>query len=72
LRSEGQRHFAGLRPRLRDGAFEARAIVFDGADDYHARINDPCCASMKTSSSLRAGPMGWPGSAEVVNMQPTR
>ncbi|MBL8276530.1 MAG: dihydroxy-acid dehydratase family protein [Pelomonas sp.] len=57
---------------LQDGAFEARAIVFDGADDYHARINDPalgidehCILVMRG-----AGPIGWPGSAEVVNMQP--
>jgi xylonate dehydratase len=52
--------------------FEARAIVFDGADDYHARIDDPaldidehCILVMRG-----AGPIGWPGSAEVVNMQP--
>ena len=57
---------------LRDGVFEARAIVFDGANDYHARINDPtlgidedCILVMRG-----AGPVGWPGSAEVVNMQP--
>jgi len=56
-----------------EGAFEARAIVFDGADDYHHRINDPtlnidenCILVMRG-----AGPIGWPGSAEVVNMQPS-
>jgi xylonate dehydratase len=55
-----------------EGVFEARAVVFDGADDYHARINDPtleidegCILVMRGS-----GPIGWPGSAEVVNMQP--
>jgi len=55
-----------------EGVFEARAIVFDGADDYHQRINDPslqidegCILVMRG-----AGPIGWPGSAEVVNMQP--
>jgi dihydroxyacid dehydratase/phosphogluconate dehydratase len=55
-----------------EGIFEARAVVFDGADDYHARINDPaldidegCVLVMRG-----AGPVGWPGSAEVVNMQP--
>jgi xylonate dehydratase len=54
------------------GVFEARAIVFDGADDYHQRINDPAldidehCILVIRSS----GPIGWPGSAEVVNMQP--
>ncbi|HEV6968598.1 IlvD/Edd family dehydratase [Roseateles sp.] len=64
---------AAFRERyLKDGAFEARAIVFDGAEDYHARINDPalgidegCILVMRG-----AGPVGWPGSAEVVNMQP--
>jgi dihydroxyacid dehydratase/phosphogluconate dehydratase len=56
----------------REGVFEARAIVFDGSDDYHHRINDPaldiderCILVMRG-----AGPIGWPGSAEVVNMQP--
>jgi dihydroxy-acid dehydratase len=55
-----------------EGVFEARAVVFDGADDYHHRINDPaldidedCILVMRG-----AGPIGWPGSAEVVNMQP--
>jgi dihydroxy-acid dehydratase len=54
------------------GLFEARAIVFDGSDDYHHRINDPslgidedCILVIRGS-----GPLGWPGSAEVVNMQP--
>ncbi|GAA0746986.1 dihydroxy-acid dehydratase family protein [Ideonella azotifigens] len=55
-----------------EGVFEARAVVFEGAEDYHARINDPgldideaCILVMRG-----AGPIGWPGSAEVVNMQP--
>jgi len=55
-----------------EGVFEARAIVFDGSDDYHHRINDPalaidenCILVMRSS-----GILGWPGSAEVVNMQP--
>ena len=55
-----------------EGVFEARAVVFEGADDYHHRINDPaldidenCILVMRG-----AGPIGWPGSAEVVNMQP--
>jgi dihydroxy-acid dehydratase len=56
----------------REGIFEARAIVFDGSDDYHHRINDP---SLKIDEDCilvirSAGPVGWPGSAEVVNMQP--
>jgi dihydroxy-acid dehydratase len=55
-----------------EGVFEARAIVFDGGEDYHRRINDPalaidadCILVMRS-----AGVVGWPGSAEVVNMQP--
>ncbi|WP_298331247.1 IlvD/Edd family dehydratase [Asticcacaulis sp.] len=56
----------------REGVFEGRAIVFDGSTDYHERINDPalnidehCILVIRGS-----GPVGWPGSAEVVNMQP--
>ena len=52
--------------------FEARAIVFDGSDDYHHRINDPALdIDEKCILVIRgSGPLGWPGSAEVVNMQP--
>jgi dihydroxy-acid dehydratase len=53
-------------------AFEGRAIVFDGPEDYHARIDDPkleiderCILFIRG-----AGPIGYPGGAEVVNMQP--
>ncbi|WCT73094.1 dihydroxy-acid dehydratase family protein [Sphingomonas naphthae] len=55
-----------------EGVFEARAIVFDGADDYHHRINDPALAIDADCLLVMrgAGPIGWPGSAEVVNMQP--
>ncbi len=55
-----------------EGVFEARAIVFDGAEDYHARINDPSLAIDEDCILVMrgAGPLGWPGSAEVVNMQP--
>jgi dihydroxy-acid dehydratase len=54
------------------GAFEARAIVFDGSEDYHARLNDPALRIDENSILVirQAGPVGWPGSAEVVNMQP--
>jgi dihydroxy-acid dehydratase len=53
-------------------AFEGRAVVFDGPEDYHRRIDD---AALKidehTILFMRgAGPIGYPGSAEVVNMQP--
>jgi dihydroxy-acid dehydratase len=53
-------------------AFEGRAIVFDGPEDYHARIDDPrleidenCVLVIRYT-----GTIGYPGSAEVVNMQP--
>jgi dihydroxy-acid dehydratase len=56
----------------REGVFEARAVVFEGSDDYHHRINDPALGvDERTILVIRgAGPLGWPGSAEVVNMQP--
>ncbi|ARU16014.1 dihydroxy-acid dehydratase [Croceicoccus marinus] len=55
-----------------ENIFEARAVVFDGSDDYHHRINDP---SLQIDDSCilvirGSGVIGWPGSAEVVNMQP--
>jgi xylonate dehydratase len=52
--------------------FEARAVVFDGSDDYHHRINDPALDIDEGCILVirGAGPIGWPGSAEVVNMQP--
>src|SRR5690606_37259421 len=55
-----------------EGVFEARAIVFDGSDDYHDRINDPSLAINQDCILVirGAGVIGWPGSAEVVNMQP--
>lgn len=52
--------------------FDGRAIVFDGPEDYHHRIDDPdleidddCMLFIRG-----AGPLGYPGAAEVVNMQP--
>jgi len=53
-------------------AFEGRAVVFDGPEDYHRRIDDPALAiDENTILFMRgAGPIGYPGSAEVVNMQP--
>jgi dihydroxy-acid dehydratase len=55
-----------------ENVFEGRAIVFDGSEDYHARINDPSLAiDERCIQVIRgAGVLGWPGSAEVVNMQP--
>jgi dihydroxy-acid dehydratase len=56
----------------REGVFEATAVVFDGSDDYHHRINDPALGVDERSILVirGSGPIGWPGSAEVVNMQP--
>jgi dihydroxy-acid dehydratase len=55
-----------------EGVFEGKAVVFDGSEDYHARINDPSLnIDERTILVIRgAGPLGWPGAAEVVNMQP--
>lgn len=61
-----------LSDRADPNAFVARAIVFEGPEDYSARINDPaldidenCILVMRN-----VGPVGFPGAAEVVNMQP--
>ena len=55
-----------------ENVFEGRAVVFEGSDDYHERINDPGLNIDEHSILVirGAGPIGWPGSAEVVNMQP--
>jgi dihydroxyacid dehydratase/phosphogluconate dehydratase len=55
-----------------DNTFEGRVVVFDGSTDYHDRINDPALGiDERTILVIRgSGPLGWPGSAEVVNMQP--
>ncbi len=52
-------------------AFEGRAVVFDGPEDYHARIDDPSLEiDEHTLLFMRgAGPIGYPGAAEVVNMR---
>jgi dihydroxy-acid dehydratase len=53
-------------------AFEGRAIVFDGPEDYHKRIDDPSLEIDETCLLFMrgAGPVGYPGGAEVVNMRP--
>jgi dihydroxy-acid dehydratase len=53
-------------------AFEGRAVVFEGPEDYHHRIDDPSLEiDANTMLFIRGvGPIGYPGSAEVVNMQP--
>ncbi|WP_130904661.1 IlvD/Edd family dehydratase [Pseudomonas sp. Sample_22] len=55
-----------------ENSFEARAIVFEGPEDYHARIDDPALdIDERCILVIRgAGTVGYPGSAEVVNMAP--
>ena len=61
-----------LSDREDPNAFEGTAVVFDGPEDYHARIDDPSLMiDERTLLVIRgAGPIGYPGSAEVVNMRP--
>ena len=56
----------------RPGVFEGKAVVFEGPEDYHARIEDPDLGVEEQSVLVirNCGPVGYPGSAEVVNMQP--
>jgi dihydroxy-acid dehydratase len=53
-------------------AFEGRAVVFDGPEDYHKRIDDPSLGIDETTLLFMrgTGPIGYPGAAEVVNMRP--
>src|SRR4051812_11345614 len=59
------------RPGDKD-AFEGTAIVFEGPEDYHHRINDPSLPIDENSILFirNTGPVGYPGAAEVVNMLP--
>ena len=52
-------------------AFEGEAVVFDGPEDYHHRIDDPAVGITERSVLFMrgAGPIGYPGAAEVVNMR---
>lgn len=56
----------------REGIHEARAVVFEGPEDYHDRINDPSLGIDENCILFirNVGCVGYPGSAEVVNMQP--
>jgi len=56
----------------KENVFTGKAIVFDGPEEYHATLNDPDRGiDERTVLFIRgAGPLGYPGSAEVVNMQP--
>ncbi|PZX18799.1 dihydroxy-acid dehydratase [Palleronia aestuarii] len=61
-----------LSEKGKEGTFEARAVVFDGPEDYHDRINEVALeVDERTILFIRGvGCVGYPGSAEVVNMQP--
>ena len=66
---------AGFRARYFSNAkeaFEGRVAVFDGPEDFHARIDDPTLGLTDDSVLVMrgAGPKGYPGGAEVVNMRP--
>jgi dihydroxy-acid dehydratase len=56
----------------RPNVFEGKAVVFEGPEDYHARIEDPSLQIEEQSVLVirNCGPIGYPGGAEVVNMQP--
>ena len=55
-----------------EGVFRAKAVVFEGPEDYHERLNNPELEiDDRTILFIRGvGCVGYPGSAEVVNMQP--
>jgi dihydroxyacid dehydratase/phosphogluconate dehydratase len=55
-----------------DECFTARAVVFDGPEDYRKNIEDPALGITEHSILVvrNSGPVGYPGSAEVVNMTP--
>ncbi|MEO0680908.1 MAG: IlvD/Edd family dehydratase [Pseudomonadota bacterium] len=55
-----------------EGVMEAKAVVFEGPEDYHDRVDDPSLGiDENTMMFIRyVGPIGYPGAAEVVNMQP--
>ncbi len=55
-----------------ENVIEGRVVVFDSAEDYHHRINDPALGIDEHSILVmrNAGPVAWPGAAEVVNVQP--
>lgn len=55
-----------------ENVIEGRVVVFDSAEDYHQRINDPALGIDEHSILVmrNAGPVAWPGAAEVVNVQP--
>ena len=71
---EVQRDLAGVPAPVpgRRPCYEGTAVVFDGPEDYHARIDEPDLGVDEHSLLVMrgTGPLGYPGSAEVVNMRP--
>ncbi len=65
-------HDRFLQDEGREGIHEGRAVVFEGPEDYHDRINDPELGIDEHAILFirGVGCIGYPGSAEVVNMQP--
>ncbi|HYZ64441.1 MAG TPA: IlvD/Edd family dehydratase [Acetobacteraceae bacterium] len=61
-----------LSDPAKPNVFEGKAVVFEGPEDYHDRIEDPALGIDEHSVLVirNCGPVGYPGSAEVVNMQP--
>lgn len=57
---------------IQDGVLKGKAFVFEGPEDYHHRINDPALKIDEHAILVirGCGAVGYPGSAEVVNMQP--
>lgn len=70
ISADFRRHYLS-KPGDED-AFECKAVVFEGPENYHARLNDPALAiDADTMLVIRGtGTLGFPGSGEVVNMQP--
>ena len=70
ISSEFRKRYLSNKDHL--NIFEVKAVVFEGPEDYHARINDDNLKIDENSILIirGCGPVGYPGSAEVVNMQP--
>ena len=70
ISSEFRKRYLSNKDSL--NVFEVKAVVFEGPEDYHSRINDKNLDVDENSILIirGCGPVGYPGSAEVVNMQP--
>ena len=72
ISADFRRRYLSELQRGAEDCFTVRAIVFDGPEDYRRRIEDPALQIDETCMLVvrGAGPIGYPGSAEVVNMSP--